>query len=45
MWEINQLSDINPQNAVWIKSSCEPFDEEMKIDEKCWKKTNIFNKN
>lgn len=34
MWEINQLSDINPQNAVWIKSSCEPFDEEMKIDEK-----------
>lgn len=34
MWEINQLSDIKPQNAVWIKSSCEPFDEEMKIDEK-----------
>ena len=34
MWEINQLSDINPKNAVWIKSSCEPFDEEMKIDEK-----------
>jgi len=34
MWEINQLSDINPENAIWIKSSCEPFDEEMKIDEK-----------
>ena len=33
MWEINQLIDIRPHNAVWIKSSCEPFSDEMDIDE------------
>ena len=33
MWEINQLADIKPQNAIWIKSSCEPFCEEMELDE------------
>lgn len=33
MWIINQLTDIQPKNAVWIKSSCEPFSEEMNIDE------------
>lgn len=33
MWEINQLTDIQPQNAIWIKSSCEPFCEEMELDE------------
>jgi ribonuclease J len=33
-WEINQLTDIKPKDAVWIKSSCEPFNEEMEIDEK-----------
>ena len=33
MWEINQLGDIKPQDAIWIKSSCEPFCEEMELDE------------
>jgi len=33
MWEINQLTDIQPKNAIWIKSSCEPFCEEMELDE------------
>ena len=33
MWEINQLTDIQPKNAVWIKSSCEPFCDEMELDE------------
>ncbi|KKG64484.1 MBL fold metallo-hydrolase [Methanosarcina mazei] len=33
LWEINQLVDIQPQNAIWIKSSCEPFCEEMELDE------------
>jgi len=34
MWEINQLIDIKPKKAIWIKSSCEPFSDEMEIDEK-----------
>ncbi|MBC7086659.1 MAG: MBL fold metallo-hydrolase [Methanomethylovorans sp.] len=34
MWEIGQLADIKPTNALWIKSSCEPFCEEMELDEK-----------
>jgi ribonuclease J len=33
MWDINQLTDIQPKNATWIKSSCEPFSDEMEIDE------------
>ncbi len=33
MWEINQLTDLKPKKAVWIKSSCEPFCEEMELDE------------
>ena len=33
LWEINQLVDIQPKNAIWIKSSCEPFSEEMELDE------------
>jgi len=33
MWEINQLAVIKPQSAIWIKSSCEPFCEEMELDE------------
>jgi len=33
LWGINQLTDIQPHNAVWIKSSCEPFSDEMDIDE------------
>jgi len=33
MWEINQLTDIRPEGAIWIKSSCEPFCDEMELDE------------
>ncbi len=33
LWEINQLTDIQPKSAIWIKSSCEPFSEEMELDE------------
>lgn len=33
MWEINQLTDIKPTGAVWVKSSCIPFSLEMEIDE------------
>ena len=33
LWEINQLTDIQPEAAIWIKSSCEPFSDEMLLDE------------
>ncbi len=33
IWELNQLTDIKPENAIWIKSTCEPFNEEMEVDE------------
>jgi ribonuclease J len=33
MWELGQLVDIKPQEAIWIKSSCEPFCDEMELDE------------
>ncbi len=33
LWEMNQLTDIRPENAIWIKSTCEPFCEEMELDE------------
>ncbi|MHC1600619.1 MAG: MBL fold metallo-hydrolase RNA specificity domain-containing protein, partial [Candidatus Methanospirareceae archaeon] len=33
LWDINQLTDIQPEAAIWIKSSCEPFCEEMELDE------------
>ncbi|UCH72166.1 MAG: MBL fold metallo-hydrolase [Thermoplasmatales archaeon] len=33
LWEINHLSDIKPRDAIWIKSSCEPFSDDMEIDE------------
>jgi len=33
-WEIKNLIDIHPENAIWIKSSCEPFCDEMELDEK-----------
>ncbi|HUV80699.1 MAG TPA: MBL fold metallo-hydrolase [Candidatus Bathyarchaeia archaeon] len=33
LWEINQLTDIQPEAASWIKSSCEPFSDEMVLDE------------
>jgi ribonuclease J len=32
-FEFNELIDIKPVHAVYIKSSTEPFDEEMKIGE------------
>jgi len=31
LWEMNQLTDIKPKNAIWIKSSCDAFCDEMKI--------------
>lgn len=33
LWEMNQLVDIQPQKAIWIKSSCDPFCDEMELDE------------
>ena len=33
MWEISQMIDIQPENAIWIKSSCEPFNDDMELDE------------
>ena len=33
MWEISQMTDIQPENAIWIKSSCEPFNDDMELDE------------
>jgi ribonuclease J len=32
-WEMNQLTDIQPKDAFWIKSTCEPFNDEMEFDE------------
>ena len=32
-WEISQLTDIQPKGAIWIKSSVEPFSDEMELDE------------
>lgn len=34
MWEVGQLVDIRPEKAIWIKSSCEPFSDEMLLDDK-----------
>lgn len=34
LWEISQLVDIQPKNAIWIQSKCEPFSDEMELDEK-----------
>lgn len=32
-WDISELALLNPaQGSIWIYSSCEPFDEEMKLD-------------
>lgn len=33
MWEVGQLVDIQPEKAIWIKSSCEPFSDEMLLDD------------
>ncbi len=27
------MIDLQPHNAVWIKSSCEPFSDDMDLDE------------
>jgi ribonuclease J len=32
-WDINQLVDIKPKDATWIKSSTEPFSAEMILDD------------
>ena len=34
MFEIKNLIDIQPKNAIWIKSSVEPFSVDMELDEK-----------
>jgi ribonuclease J len=33
LWAMNQLIDIQQQNAIWVKSSCKPFSEGMELDE------------
>lgn len=33
LWEMNQLVDIKPKDAIWIKTSCDPFCDEMELDE------------
>ncbi len=33
-FELKELIDIKPENAIYIKSVTEPFDEEMEFDEK-----------
>lgn len=33
-FELKELIDVKPENAVYIKSVTEPFDEEMEFDEK-----------
>ena len=44
MWEINQLVDIQPKDATWVKSSCVPFSPEMEMDEERKKRMlNHFN--
>lgn len=34
IWDMNQLTDIKPTHAIWIKSSCGPLCEDMELDEK-----------
>lgn len=33
LWDIQNLIDIQPTDSIWIKSSCEPFSDDMMIDE------------
>ena len=33
-FELKELIDVKPENAVYIKSVTEPFDEEMELDER-----------
>ncbi len=33
-FELKELIDIKPENGIYIKSSTEPFDDQMKINEK-----------
>ncbi|MBN2156745.1 MAG: MBL fold metallo-hydrolase [Candidatus Lokiarchaeota archaeon] len=42
MWEIKHLIDIQPKGAIWIKSSCEPFTDDMELDEE--RKSNWLNR-
>jgi len=43
-FELKELIDIKPENGVYIKSSTEPFDEQMQIDaEKVERWLNLFN--
>lgn len=43
-FELKELIDINPADGVYIKSSTEPFDDQMEINEEKVKKwLNIFN--
>lgn len=32
-YDLKSLIDIKPKNAIYIKSACEPFNEEMEIEE------------
>jgi ribonuclease J len=32
-FDLKELIDIRPQNALYVKSTCEPFDIEMEIDQ------------
>ncbi len=34
LWQIKDLIDIQPRNAIWIKSTVKPFSTEMELDEK-----------
>jgi ribonuclease J len=43
-FELKELIDIKPEKGIYIKSSTEPFDEQMEIDEKKVKRwLNLFN--
>jgi ribonuclease J len=34
IWDMNQLVDIKPKGATWIRSTTEPFTPEMELDQK-----------
>ena len=43
-FELKELIDIKPEKGIYIKSSTEPFDEQMEIDEEKVKRwLNLFN--
>lgn len=33
LWTINQLIDIKPEGATWIKASCDAYSDEMELDD------------